>query len=109
MKGTEKQIAWANDILAPNLAVWNEYVGIAKSDLEEKLAKAKANNRELSIKSHMSALDAINRADEILNGFEDAESVIENRHLINIHVFPHGTPVSSQIKNIATTIVRKLG
>ena len=81
MNGTEKQIAWAQDILK-NVEFWNARYDDVVAMLHERIAESEKDGRERNVVRQKRALGIVQEANAILNSLNDAPTVIEHRDLI---------------------------
>lgn len=78
IKGSEKQIAYANDLLSAVREAWNGQFEEEYDRLNKKLEKRKAKGREVSIRLAQEAVDALVAANDFINGNHDnAADVID--------------------------------
>lgn len=84
MKGSEKQVAYANEILSAVREAWSSKFEEEYDRLSKKLEKRKEKGRETSISLAKRSVDALISANEFINGeHNDASDVINGGPIMN--------------------------
>lgn len=86
MKGTEKQIAWAKEIIETWKPIWDKNYAAGLEYAEAKLAEARSDDRgwpaerqQMRLARYENHVNNIKRANEIWNSLDDAALVIDKR------------------------------
>lgn len=116
MKGTEKQIAWATDIITTWKPHWDSHFAAGLERAEAKLAEARADDRGYSEERQAKRLarlerkvDEIKQANEIWSNLDDAARVIENRGVLMGARLAQGAAFDNEIELMAARIVAAFG
>lgn len=115
MKGTEKQIAWAKDIIETWKPIWDKNYAAGLAYAEAKLAEARADDRGYPAERQQMRLERlerhvnnIKRANEIWNSLDDAAVVIENRGVLMCASLTRPLAGPSLVQIEAAKIVERL-
>lgn len=87
LKGSDKQVSWANDVRSSSLELFEQKEGKealdrAKTEIQEGLDTATRNNRERAMAAYQEKLEKINNLEGRLRSEDSSKFFIDNRKLL---------------------------